>query len=101
MGDLLTVSQSAFQKAQRKYKKLSGSKDTNECEMKNIFKVGTKVAEPVFFCSIEPPSMSFQSALDQALNELQREDPSLQVSYNSDTGQTILGGGKRGKLIKV
>lgn len=36
--------------------------------------------------------MATQSALDQALEELQREDPSLRVSHNEETGQTVLAG---------
>lgn len=87
LGDLLTVSQTALQKAQTKFGKQSKDED-----LKKLFKVGTKIPEPVFFCSIEPPSMAYQATLDQALNELQREDPSLQVMYNNDTGQTVLGG---------
>jgi len=30
--------------------------------------------------------------LEKALTELQREDPSLQVTYNEETGQMVLGG---------
>lgn len=37
-------------------------------------------------------SQAFQGALDKALVELEREDPSLRVSVNEETGQTILGG---------
>jgi elongation factor G len=53
---------------------------------------GMAIPRPVFFCSIEPPSIGFQKQLDSALEILAREDPSLQVSYEKDTGQTILGG---------
>lgn len=41
---------------------------------------GVRVPAPVFFCSIEPPSMAFQKQLDFALECLQKEDPSLKVT---------------------
>lgn len=53
---------------------------------------GMTIPSPVFFCSIEPPSIGFQKQLDKALEILAREDPSLQVRFEEDTGQTILGG---------
>lgn len=54
--------------------------------------IGTTVPEPVFLCSIEPPSVSQQPALDAALLQLQREDPSLRVHTDADSGQTVLAG---------
>jgi len=88
-GDLVTSSQSAFDKAKRNALKHL-NKDDQEAD--SIFGLCASVPEPVFFCSIEPPSMATQQALDQALIQLQREDPSLRVSYNTETGQTVLGG---------
>lgn len=61
-------------------------------EVDELLGISLNVPDPVFFCSIEPPSLSAQSALEQALLELQREDPSLRVSQNSETGQTVLAG---------
>ncbi|KAI8424728.1 hypothetical protein MSG28_006681 [Choristoneura fumiferana] len=54
--------------------------------------IGTTVPEPVFLCSIEPPSAAFQSALETALDELRREDPSLRVIADDDAGQLVLAG---------
>ncbi|XP_041464083.1 ribosome-releasing factor 2, mitochondrial-like [Lytechinus variegatus] len=51
-----------------------------------------KVPEPVFFCTIEPPSQAYQADLERALERLHREDPSLQVKTDDDTGQLILSG---------
>lgn len=51
---------------------------------------GVSIPDPVFFASIEPPSMSKQKDLDKALANLSREDPSLRVEFNRD--QTILKG---------
>lgn len=53
---------------------------------------GVEVPEPVFFCSIEPPTMAKQADLEHALNCLQREDPSLKVRIDPDSGQTVLCG---------
>ncbi|XP_071080467.1 ribosome-releasing factor 2, mitochondrial-like isoform X1 [Haliotis cracherodii] len=51
---------------------------------------GLDIPDPVFFCSIEPPTMAAQRQLDMALDCLQKEDPSLKVELNQETGQTIL-----------
>ncbi|XP_054468460.1 ribosome-releasing factor 2, mitochondrial [Anoplopoma fimbria] len=53
---------------------------------------GVEVPDPVFFCTIEPPTMAKQADLENALNCLQREDPSLKVRVDPDSGQTILCG---------
>ena len=58
----------------------------------NCHPPGNTIPEPVFLCSIEPPSAAYQSALETALAELQREDPSLRVTTDDDTGQLVLAG---------
>lgn len=90
VGDLVTTNASAASAACRKLMKLKGSDDSSDIH--DLFGVRTKVPDPVFFCSVEPPSKSYQLALEQALQELQREDPSFRVIQNEDTGQTVLGG---------
>lgn len=50
------------------------------------------IPDPVFLCSIEPPSLAQQKSLDFALQCLQREDPSFHVHVDSESGQTILSG---------
>lgn len=67
-------------------------KPENENNIDVLFGINRTIPEPVFFCSVEPPSLSYQNALEKALKELQREDPSLRVSYNAETGQTVLAG---------
>ena len=42
--------------------------------------------------SPEAPSTSQQKALEEALAQLQREDPSLHVTQDGETGQTVLSG---------
>ncbi|XP_030765251.1 ribosome-releasing factor 2, mitochondrial isoform X2 [Sitophilus oryzae] len=92
-GDLVASSQTAFERAKKSLiNELQKNKKIIPENTDSLFGISAKIPEPVFFCSIESPSMSTQSALDQALSELQREDPSLRVSYNDETGQTVLAG---------
>lgn len=51
-----------------------------------------QIPDPVYFCSIEPPSLSQQSPLDKALEQLHREDPSFRIAYDKHTMQTVLSG---------
>jgi elongation factor G len=48
--------------------------------------------EPVIQQAIEPKSKQDQEKLGLALHKLQEEDPSFKVSYNHETGQTIIAG---------
>lgn len=48
--------------------------------------------EPVVSMSIEPMTKVDQEKLGIALNRLQEEDPSFRVSYNHETGETIISG---------
>ncbi|KAI9885180.1 MAG: Zn finger-containing GTPase- Activating Protein for ARF [Watsoniomyces obsoletus] len=50
------------------------------------------VPPPVFFTSIVPQSLSAEKALQETLGVLLREDPSLQVSMDEESGQTLLSG---------
>jgi len=67
-------------------------KKNDEDNIEDSLLIAPVVPEPVFFCSVEPPSLSAQKQFDYALECLSREDPSLRVSQDSDTGQTVLGG---------
>ncbi|KAG7847051.1 hypothetical protein KL941_002844 [Ogataea angusta] len=51
-----------------------------------------KVPPPVFSVSIEPASVSENRKLEACLKTLLREDPSLHLSYDEETGQNILSG---------
>ncbi|XP_065836181.1 ribosome-releasing factor 2, mitochondrial-like [Oscarella lobularis] len=53
---------------------------------------GLSVPDPVFYCTIEPDSASLQKDLDHALTCLAREDPSLRVVSDPESGRTILKG---------
>ncbi|KAH8243343.1 hypothetical protein KR032_006619 [Drosophila birchii] len=97
-GDLLTSSQSALKNAQKRLKQSLGTspskeeEDEDSEESDELFALDPPIPDAVYFCSIEPPSVSSQTAMEQALRQLQREDPSLRVSYDTVTGQTVLGG---------
>ncbi|XP_063981816.1 ribosome-releasing factor 2, mitochondrial [Diachasmimorpha longicaudata] len=88
IGDLLTASATAASRAKEALEKRG---DVKEADSRSLFEPA-KVPDPVFFCSIEPPSMAYQTSLDTALQELEREDPSLRVSVDPETGQTVLSG---------
>lgn len=51
-----------------------------------------EVPPPVFFASIEPNSLREEKDMRDKLALLLREDPSLHVSQDEDTGQTLLSG---------
>ncbi|CAK9809277.1 Ribosome-releasing factor 2, mitochondrial [Anthophora plagiata] len=88
-GDLITSNATAMKNAMNKLKDQVNVKSE---DMEKIFDRNTKTLEPVFFCSIEAPSLSTQSALEKALQQLEREDPSLRVTQNEETGQIVLAG---------
>lgn len=66
--------------------------ESDDDESLELFSLEPKIPDAVYFCSIEPPSISSQTAMELALKQLQREDPSLRVTFDSVTGQTVLGG---------
>ncbi|KAF9412423.1 hypothetical protein HW555_009092 [Spodoptera exigua] len=98
-GDLVTSTQAAASRAQtqlsqqlqeagdqlqdlvlpsaRQKLQLMDTQPSNDELAELLLGIGTSVPEPVFLCSIEPPSVAHQSALDVALQQLQREDPSM------------------------
>ncbi|CAM4745338.1 unnamed protein product [Rotaria magnacalcarata] len=64
----------------------------HDLKQKNIFlpDPGLEAPTPVFFCTVETYSESGQKQLDFALKNIKREDPSLRVRIDDQTGQTIL-----------
>jgi len=49
-------------------------------------------SDPVISLAIEPASKDDQEKMGTALNKLASEDPTFRVSYNQETGQTIIAG---------
>lgn len=91
-GDTITSSKSSAAAAARRAQNDGGSEGKKHKEQASVVLSGVEVPDPVFFCTIEPPTMAKQADLDHALNCLQREDPSLKVRVDPDSGQTILCG---------
>uniref|UniRef100_A0A4W3JJC5 Elongation factor G2 n=1 Tax=Callorhinchus milii TaxID=7868 RepID=A0A4W3JJC5_CALMI len=91
-GDTIVSSKASAAVASQRAAKDSGKKCDQNREQENLVLAGVEIPEPVFFCTIEPPSLAKQADLDRALICLQREDPSLKVKIDPDSGQTILCG---------
>jgi elongation factor G len=53
---------------------------------------GIDIPEAVFTCSIEARSSQDEKEFDQALEWIQKEDPSVRVMEDADTGQRLLSG---------
>ncbi|XP_021107335.1 ribosome-releasing factor 2, mitochondrial isoform X2 [Heterocephalus glaber] len=91
-GDTLVSSKSNALAAARRAEREGEKQQRRSSEAERLLLAGVEIPEPVFFCTIEPPSGSKQPDLDHALKCLQREDPSLKVKLDPDTGQTVLCG---------
>ncbi|XP_039098003.1 ribosome-releasing factor 2, mitochondrial isoform X2 [Hyaena hyaena] len=91
-GDTIASSKSSALAAARRAETGGGKKHRQNNEAKRLLLAGVEIPEPVFFCTIEPPSLAKQPDLDYALKCLQREDPSLKVKLDPDSGQTVLCG---------
>lgn len=85
-GDTL-VSESPSAHKQKHHTKHHPTHSTETLQLRPI-----DVPPPVFFASIEPLSLSEQKPLEEALAMLLREDPSLHVSVDEDSGQTLISG---------
>ncbi|NWT05783.1 RRF2M factor, partial [Mionectes macconnelli] len=90
-GDTIVSSKASAVAAARRAGRDAGEK-RSVSDVDSLLLAGVEIPDPVFFCTIEPPSMAKQQDLDNALSCLQREDPSLKVKIDPDTGQTILCG---------
>ncbi len=63
------------------------------CDEKNpIILESMEFPLPVMSVAIEPKTKADQEKLSQSLSKLAQEDPSFKVSFNEDTGQTIISG---------
>ena len=63
------------------------------CDIDNpIILEAMEFPEPVIAVAIEPKTKADQEKLSVALGKLAQEDPSFKVSYDEETGQTIIAG---------
>lgn len=72
--------------------KLTTTGDTLCDENRPILLESLYFAEPVISIAIEPKTKSDQEKLGLALNKISLEDPTFRVSYNDETGQTLISG---------
>uniref|UniRef100_UPI00358FFA82 ribosome-releasing factor 2, mitochondrial n=1 Tax=Myxine glutinosa TaxID=7769 RepID=UPI00358FFA82 len=96
-GDTLVASKKSAIAASQRTREANtppneGSHEAGDIEVILPVLAGVDVPEPVFFCTVEPPSAAKQKNLDHALACLQREDPSLKVHLDPESGQTVLSG---------
>ncbi|MCA9636649.1 MAG: elongation factor G, partial [Myxococcales bacterium] len=61
-------------------------------DKEEVVLAGMQIPEPVIFRAIEAKSAADQGALTEAMERLQREDPSFKVSVDPDSGQTLMAG---------
>ncbi len=66
--------------------------DTLCVEENPIVLESIRFPEPVISMSIEPKTRSDEERLGMALHKLEEEDPTFRVTYNKETGQTIISG---------
>ncbi len=66
--------------------------DTLCTENNQILIEAMRFPEPVIQQAIEPKSKDAQERLGLALHKLEDEDPSFRVTYNQETGQTLIAG---------
>lgn len=66
--------------------------DTLCSESHQIVLESITIPEPVISLAIEPKTRADRDKLGEALMRLSEEDPTFKLSYNEDTGQTIISG---------
>ncbi|MGD1075792.1 MAG: elongation factor G [Thermodesulfovibrionales bacterium] len=66
--------------------------DTLCDEKTSVILESIEFPEPVISVAIEPKTKADQERLSQSLAKLAQEDPSFRVSFNEETGQTIISG---------
>ena len=83
-GDILVHNKQLYEKACHRM----------ELENKKEMQMSLDIANPVYFCTVEPECESDEKRINYALECLQREDPSLRVLINEEEnlGQTIIQG---------
>lgn len=69
-----------------------GTGDTICDEARPVLLESIEFPEPVIQIAIEPRTQSDQDKMSDALTKIASEDPTFKISYNSETGQTLLAG---------
>ena len=81
------MNKESFEKANAKISKES-------VELKNLLETNFDITPPVYFCTVEPGSEAEEKKLEHALDCLQREDPSIRITYDEqdNLGRTVIQG---------
>ncbi len=69
-----------------------GTGDTLCLEDRDILLESIDFPEPVIQIAIEPKTQSDQDKISEALTRIAAEDPTFKLSYNEETGQTLIAG---------
>lgn len=69
-----------------------GTGDTLCDEKYNVLLESIDFPEPVIQIAIEPKTQSDQGKISEALAKIASEDPTFKLSYNKETGQTLIAG---------
>ncbi len=72
--------------------KITSSGDTLSDQSNQVILPGLKPPEPVIEAVIEPNSAIDQEKMSLALSQIAKEDPSLRISSDTETGQTLVRG---------
>lgn len=64
----------------------------DELDLSNTQIAGISMPPPVFFCSIEAELSRDKQELEKILFNLSREDPSIQIQEDEETGQLLVSG---------
>jgi len=68
------------------------SGDTFTCGARPLSMTSMHVPEPVVTLAVAPAKRNGQANFTKALNRFGKEDPTFRVSYDEESGQTIIGG---------
>lgn len=91
-GEIGVIAGSKFARTGDTLISYAGNKATPPAPLHKMQLRPIKVPPPVFFAAIEPNSLREEKDMHEKLGLLLREDPSLQVSQDEDTGQTQISG---------
>ncbi|KAJ2058276.1 Ribosome-releasing factor 2, mitochondrial [Coemansia sp. S146] len=87
-----SLSRSSKSGSKKHSKLMAGVSDTAEQLAVGLQLHGIDVPPPVFFCAVEADSPQDVRPLNEALANMTLEDPSLHISHDDETGQTLISG---------
>ena len=91
-GEIGVIAGSKFARTGDTLIAYAGNKATPPEPLQKLQLRPIKIPPPVFFAAIEPSSLREEKDMHEKLGLLLREDPSLHVSQDEDTGQTQISG---------